>query len=150
MFTTWSFKFAQQTHYIWYFSFGVNIFDLSDYGISFSQFLLVDTENSELFIHRWVWVNEVAQSCPTLRDPVDCSHQAPLSMGFSRQGYWSGLPFPSPGIFLTQGSNPDLPQCRQTLYHQGRLQVLFTGRQCISVSWYLLNLLRKKRRDIIF
>ena len=26
------------------------------------------------------------------------AHQAPLSMGFSRQEYWSGLPFPSPGI----------------------------------------------------
>ena len=31
----------------------------------------------------------------------------------SRQEYWSGLPFPSPGIFLTQGSNPGLPRCRQ-------------------------------------
>ena len=31
--------------------------------------------------------------------------QASLSMGFSRQEYWSGLPFPSSGIFLTQGSN---------------------------------------------
>ena len=31
--------------------------------------------------------------------------QAPLSVGFSRQEYWSGLPFPSPGIFPTQGSN---------------------------------------------
>jgi len=30
---------------------------------------------------------------------------APLSMGFSRQEYWSGVPFPSPGIFPTQGSN---------------------------------------------
>ena len=28
------------------------------------------------------------------------SHQAPLSMGFSRQEYWSGLPFPSPGDLL--------------------------------------------------
>ena len=49
-------------------------------------------------------------------------HQAPLSMGFSRQEYWSGLPFPSPGNFPTQGSNPGLPHCRQTLYrlsHQG-------------------------------
>ena len=26
-------------------------------------------------------------------DPMDCSHQAPLSMGFPRQEYWSGLPF---------------------------------------------------------
>ena len=36
------------------------------------------------------------------------AHQAPLSMGFSRQEYWSGLPFPSPGIFLTQRLNSSL------------------------------------------
>ena len=42
----------------------------------------------------------------TLFEPVNCSHQAPLSLGFSRQEYWSGLPFPTPGIFLTQGWNP--------------------------------------------
>ena len=35
-------------------------------------------------------------SCPTLCDPIDGSHQAPLSLGFSRQEYRSGLPFPSP------------------------------------------------------
>ena len=34
------------------------------------------------------------QSCPTLCDPIDGSHQSPLSLGFSRQEYWSGLPFP--------------------------------------------------------
>ena len=44
----------------------------------------------------------VAQSCPTLCNPMDCVHphatrQAPLSMGFPRQEYRSGLPFPSPG-----------------------------------------------------
>ena len=38
------------------------------------------------------------QSCLTLGDPMDCSPpQTPLSMGFSRQEYWSGLPCPSPG-----------------------------------------------------
>ena len=37
------------------------------------------------------------QLYPILATPVDCSLQAPLSMGFSRQEYWSGLPFPSPG-----------------------------------------------------
>ena len=50
-------------------------------------------------------------------------YQAPPSMGFSRQEYWSGLPFPSPGIFPTQGSNPGIPRCKQTLHplsHQGR------------------------------
>ena len=36
------------------------------------------------------------QSCPTLCDPIMAAHQAPPSMGFSRQEHWSGLPFPSP------------------------------------------------------
>ena len=37
----------------------------------------------------------ITQSCPTLCNLVDCvAHQAPLSMGFFRQKYWSGLPFP--------------------------------------------------------
>ena len=36
------------------------------------------------------------QLCPTLCDPIDGSHQAPLSLGFSRQEHWSGSPFPSP------------------------------------------------------
>ena len=40
------------------------------------------------------------QSCLTLCNPIDCSCQAPLSMGFSRQEYWSGLPFPSPAYLL--------------------------------------------------
>ena len=45
----------------------------------------------------------VAQSCLTLCDPTDCvAHQAPLSMGFSRQEYWSRLPFP----FLGDRPNP--------------------------------------------
>ena len=40
---------------------------------------------------------KVTQSCPTLWDRMDSTHQAPLSMGFSRHEYWSSLPFPSPG-----------------------------------------------------
>ena len=40
--------------------------------------------------------SEVTQSCPTLYDPWTVAHQAPPSMEFSRQEYWSGLPFPSP------------------------------------------------------
>ena len=54
--------------------------------------------------------SEVAQSCPTLCDPTDSSlHQAPPSMGFSRQGYWSGLPFPSPGNLPDPGIEPRSP-----------------------------------------
>ena len=39
------------------------------------------------------------QLCPTLCDPMDCrgQGQAPLSVGFSRQEYWSVLPWPPPG-----------------------------------------------------
>ena len=60
------------------------------------------------------------QLCLTLCDPMDFSCQAPLSMGFSRQEYWSGLSCPLPG---------DLPDprikpvsyvsciCRQILHH---------------------------------
>ena len=41
-----------------------------------------------------------------LCDLVDCSHQAPLSMAFSRQEYWNGLPFPSPGDLPDPGIEP--------------------------------------------
>ena len=41
--------------------------------------------------------------------PWTRAYQAPPSMGFPRQEYWSGLPFPSPEIFPTQGLNPGLP-----------------------------------------
>ena len=37
------------------------------------------------------------------------AHQAPLSMGFSRQEYWSGLPFPSPGGLTDTGIKPGSP-----------------------------------------
>ena len=36
------------------------------------------------------------QLCPTLCDPIDGSPPGSPSLGFSRQEYWSGLPFPSP------------------------------------------------------
>ena len=58
----------------------------------------------------------VAKSCLSLATPWTVACQAPLSIRCSRQEYWSGLPFPSPGIFLTQGSNPGLLHYRQTLY----------------------------------
>ena len=44
------------------------------------------------------------------------AHQVPLSTGFSRQGCWSGLPFPSPGIFPSQGLKPHLLHCRGIPY----------------------------------
>ena len=42
----------------------------------------------------------VAKSCLTLATPWTVACQPPLSMRFSRQKYWSGLPFPSPYIYV--------------------------------------------------
>ena len=48
----------------------------------------------------------VAQPCPTLATPYTVACQAPLSMGFSRPEYWSGLPFPSAGDLPDPGIEP--------------------------------------------
>ena len=53
--------------------------------------------------------SQVTQSCLTLCDPMDCTYQAPLSMGFSRQEYWSRLPFPFPGDLPDPGIEPGSP-----------------------------------------
>ena len=52
----------------------------------------------------------VTQSCPTLSAiPWAVDYQAPQSMEFSRQEYWSGLPFPSPGDLPNPGIKPGSP-----------------------------------------
>ena len=56
----------------------------------------------------WAWKyvggGLVTKSCTTLVTPWTVACQAPLSLGLSRQEYWSGLPFPSPGDF----PNPEI------------------------------------------
>ena len=59
---------------------------------------------NERYVTKPSWVP--CQSLPTLCDTVDCSPQAPLSMGFSRQEYWSRLPFPPPGDLPDPGIKP--------------------------------------------
>ena len=59
--------------------------------------------------------------------PWTIAHQAPLSMGFPWQEYWSELPFPSPGDLPNPGPNLGLLHCRQILYrlsHQGSSEYL--------------------------
>ena len=60
----------------------------------------------------------VAKSCPT-SFVISCNmvHQVLLFMGFPRQEYWSGLPFPSPGDLSDTGLNSHLLLGRQILYH---------------------------------
>ena len=50
-----------------------------------------------------------AQLRPTVCDPWTIACQTPLSMGFSRQGYWSGLPFPPPRGLPDPGTEPTSP-----------------------------------------
>ena len=53
----------------------------------------------------------VTKSCLTLVIPLTVAHQAPLSMGFPRQEYWTGRrnPFPSPGGLSDPGIEPRSP-----------------------------------------
>ena len=59
----------------------------------------------------------VTQSCPTLRNRIDCSLPGSSSMEFCRGDTGVGCHFLLQGIFLTQGLNPNLLHCRQILYH---------------------------------
>ena len=63
----------------------------SERQIVFSFFFLRFTEV-------WWFGGLVTNPCPTLVTPWTVASQAPLPMGFSRQEYWSGLPFPAPSI----------------------------------------------------
>ena len=51
----------------------------------------------------------VAKSLRLFATPWTVAHQAPLSMGFPRQEYWPGLPFPPPGDLPDPGVEPDSP-----------------------------------------
>ena len=61
------------------------------------------------------WVSEVAQSCPTLCDPMDTRLLRPWDFLGTSTGV--GCHFLFQGIFPNQGSIPGLLHCRQTLYH---------------------------------
>ena len=59
----------------------------------------------------------VTQSWLALHSPMDCSPQAPLSMGFSRQEYWTGLPCPPPGDLPDAEIEPRTPALQVDSLH---------------------------------
>ena len=70
--------------------------------------------------------------------PWTVAYEASPSMEFSRQEYWSVLPFPSPGDLPNPGIEMGLPHCRQTLYlmiYQGRLYTKLTPYTKINSKW---------------
>ena len=109
------------------------ITDLMDMSLSKLWELVKEREVWHAVVHgvtKWHdWVTEqqleskilVTQLCPTLCDPMGCvAHQSPLSLGFPRQEYWSGLPCPPPGSLPDPGIEPvSHVSCtgRWVLYH---------------------------------
>ena len=73
----------------------------------------------------------VAKSCPTLATPWTVACQAPLSMGFFRQEYWSRLPFPSPRDL----PNPGIEPTSRTLQEDSLPAVAQTGKH-LPTMWY--------------
>ena len=73
-------------------------------------------------------------------DPMDCSLQAPLPMGFSRQEYWSGLPFSSPGYLPNTGIEPRSPVLQADsflteLLGKPKVLIKYTGAGALRLSW---------------
>ena len=103
---------------------------LQDQQVGLAQALISERKVKSLS-HVWLFAT-----------PWTVTYQAPPSMGFSRQEYWSGFPFPSPEDLPDPGTEPSLLRCRQTLYclsHQGSLTkalllpwVLVYTRHCVS------------------
>ena len=56
-----------------------------------------------------IWKMKSLSCVQLFASPWTVARQAPLSMGFSRQEYWSGLPFPSPGDLPNPGIEPGSP-----------------------------------------
>ena len=78
----------------------------------------IKTNSFESVLMRWMKLEPIIQSEVSQKDkdhvqlfvtPWTVDHQAPLSMGFSKQEYWNGLPFPSPENLSDPGTKPQSP-----------------------------------------
>ena len=96
--------------------------------MTLNQSMIPKTKYSQYYFALFVCL--VAQLCPTLCDPWTVARQPPLSVGFSRQEYWSGLPCPPPGNpphpgiiprspALQTDSLPSKPQGVKVVYFRG-------------------------------
>ena len=104
-------------------------------------------ESCQHFIFSYDTVSEVAQSYPTLWDLMDCSPPGSSVHGISQAWILEWVAsFLLQGIFPTQGLNPGLPHCRQTLYclsYQGSKEIaIIVGSKLflkiMNESWLLL------------
>ena len=94
----------------------------------------------------------VAKLFPITGTPWTVAHQAPLSMGFSRQEYWSGLPFPSPGDVPDPGIEPGFPALQADSLHTelpGKYVIVFYSKWVLYISTQPV-IRARKRRVVLF
>ena len=81
----------------------------------------------------------VSQSCPTLCNPMNLARQVPLSMGFPRQEYWTGLPFPSSEDLPDPGIKPESPALAGRFFTAEPPGKPIKKKKCTSHKIYHLN-----------
>ena len=79
--------------------------------------------------------------CPTLHNTTDCTRQAALSMGFPRQEYWSGLPFPPPEDHPNSGIEPTYPALAGRFFTTSATWEVLS--RALLVGYYL----KKKKKE---
>ena len=95
----------------------------------------------------WLWKESEHVTCSVMSNsatPWTIAHQAPLSMGFSKQEYWSGFSFPSPGDLPEPGIEPTSTVLRQILYHwatrKAQLMLINFNNQACCERVYAMNI----------
>ena len=91
-----------------------------------SKHLLISWLQSPSAVILWLKVKSLSH-VRLFVTPWTVTYQAPLSMGFSRQEYWSGLPFPSPGDLPDPGIEP-----RSPAWEADSLTSEPAGKQCMN------------------
>ena len=108
--------------WLWNRSTGISywIYWIEPLQVGLSKHELLRNISNDSYRNMYAFVLSLFSYIQPFETPWTIAFQAPLSMGFSRQEYWSGLSCLPHGIFSTQGSNPRLLfllHCRQILSH---------------------------------
>ena len=96
---------------------------------------------SRVFSRQEYWCAKLLQSCLILCNPLDYSPPGSSVLGILQARILSGLPFPIPGDFLTQGLNPCL--LRLLHWQTGSLPLGPTGKELRTLEWVAISFSRE-------
>ena len=82
--------------------------------------------------------------------PWTVAYQASLSMGLSQQGYWSGLPFPSPGDLPNPGTEPGSPTLQADALFSEPPAIFRGSCRTLSVRHHVLRLKNSKLKGLLW